>query len=79
MLSLFNAWTLWFLPAKFQVMYTEVCPNIYSIMCNIFNEIIVLGGSNFRMNSTTTASLRNSECTSMPIVEDKSSYWYPVS
>ncbi|KAF8071559.1 hypothetical protein FPV67DRAFT_1667052 [Lyophyllum atratum] len=36
----------------------------------------VLGGSNFRMN-TNTAQLRNSECTSIPIPEDKSNYWFP--
>ncbi|KAK0495133.1 hypothetical protein EDD18DRAFT_1170793 [Armillaria luteobubalina] len=36
----------------------------------------VLGGSNFRQ-STDTASLRSSECTTTPIAEDKSSYWYP--
>lgn len=38
---------------------------------------VVLGGSNFRMN-TNTANLRNSECTSIPIPEDKSNYWFPV-
>ncbi|KAJ3756048.1 hypothetical protein EV360DRAFT_48622 [Lentinula raphanica] len=37
----------------------------------------VVGGSNFGMNITTD-SLRDSECTSMPIEEDKSNYWYPV-
>ncbi|KAG6901790.1 hypothetical protein C0995_007893 [Termitomyces sp. Mi166 len=36
----------------------------------------VLGGSNFRMN-TNTAALRQSECTSIPIPEDKSNYWFP--
>ncbi|KAF9460365.1 hypothetical protein BDZ94DRAFT_938077 [Collybia nuda] len=36
----------------------------------------VLGGSNFRM-STNTANLRSSECTSIPIPEDKSNYWFP--
>ncbi|KAF9449743.1 hypothetical protein P691DRAFT_798995 [Macrolepiota fuliginosa MF-IS2] len=36
----------------------------------------VLGGSNFRFN-TNTQSLRESECTSIPIPEDKSSYWFP--
>jgi len=36
----------------------------------------VMGGSNFRL-STDTASLRKSECTSMPIAEDKSAYWFP--
>ncbi|PBK67676.1 hypothetical protein ARMSODRAFT_958669 [Armillaria solidipes] len=36
----------------------------------------VLGGSNFRQ-TTDTASLRSSECTTTPIAEDKSSYWYP--
>ncbi|KAJ3812276.1 hypothetical protein F5876DRAFT_37761 [Lentinula aff. lateritia] len=36
----------------------------------------VVGGSNFGMNITTD-SLRDSECTSMPIEEDKSNYWYP--
>ncbi|GLB44802.1 putative wsc domain-containing protein [Lyophyllum shimeji] len=36
----------------------------------------VLGGSNFRMN-TNTAELRESECTSIPIPEDKSNYWFP--
>uniref|UniRef100_A0A0W0F7N3 DUF1996 domain-containing protein n=1 Tax=Moniliophthora roreri TaxID=221103 RepID=A0A0W0F7N3_MONRR len=37
----------------------------------------VLGGSNFRVN-TNTSFLRQSECTSMPIAEDKSAYWFPV-
>ncbi|KAJ6578874.1 hypothetical protein DFH09DRAFT_1148548 [Mycena vulgaris] len=37
----------------------------------------VLGGSNFGMN-TSTAALRNSSCTSIPIPEDKSNYWFPV-
>jgi len=36
----------------------------------------VLGGSNFRM-TVNTASLRQSECTSTPILEDKSAYWFP--
>ncbi|KAF8813483.1 hypothetical protein BYT27DRAFT_7335099 [Phlegmacium glaucopus] len=36
----------------------------------------VLGGSNFRFN-TSTASLRQSPCTSVPIPQDKSSYWFP--
>jgi hypothetical protein len=36
----------------------------------------VLGGSNFRFN-TTTASLRQSQCTSVPIPQDKSAYWFP--
>ncbi|RDB26225.1 hypothetical protein Hypma_006280 [Hypsizygus marmoreus] len=36
----------------------------------------VLGGSNFRMN-TNTADLRKSECTSVPIPQDKSNYWFP--
>ncbi|KAJ7619264.1 hypothetical protein FB45DRAFT_930270 [Roridomyces roridus] len=37
----------------------------------------VLGGSNFGLN-TSTAALRNSTCTSIPIPEDKSNYWFPV-
>ncbi|KAF8658416.1 hypothetical protein AX16_001967 [Volvariella volvacea WC 439] len=37
----------------------------------------VLGGSNFGLN-LSTQSLRDSECTSVPIVEDNSNYWYPV-
>ncbi|KAF9558822.1 hypothetical protein CPC08DRAFT_724247 [Agrocybe pediades] len=36
----------------------------------------VLGGSNFRFQ-TTTAQLRESECTSIPIPQDKSAYWFP--
>ncbi|KAJ3535098.1 hypothetical protein NMY22_g6633 [Coprinellus aureogranulatus] len=36
----------------------------------------VLGGSNFGLN-LSTERLRRSECTSIPIAEDKSSYWYP--
>ncbi|KAH6909271.1 WSC domain-containing protein [Coprinopsis sp. MPI-PUGE-AT-0042] len=36
----------------------------------------VLGGSNFRM-SVNTASLRQSSCTSIPIPQDKSNYWFP--
>ncbi|KAF9532660.1 hypothetical protein CPB83DRAFT_847146 [Crepidotus variabilis] len=36
----------------------------------------VLGGSNFRFN-TNTAALRQSECTSTPIPQDKSAYWFP--
>lgn len=36
----------------------------------------VLGGSNFRM-SVDTASLRQSACTSVPIPQDKSAYWFP--
>lgn len=36
----------------------------------------VLGGSNFRL-TTNTEKLRNSECTSIPIAEDKSNYWFP--
>lgn len=41
------------------------------------NEISVLGGSNFGMN-TNTSYLRESECTSVPIDEDKSAYWTAV-
>ncbi|KAF8951865.1 hypothetical protein BDZ97DRAFT_1683268 [Flammula alnicola] len=36
----------------------------------------VLGGSNFRL-TTNTASLRQSECSSIPIPQDKSAYWFP--
>ncbi|PFH51087.1 hypothetical protein AMATHDRAFT_143448 [Amanita thiersii Skay4041] len=36
----------------------------------------VLGGSNFRAN-TNTSFLRQSECTSIPIPQDKSNYWFP--
>lgn len=36
----------------------------------------VLGGSNFGFN-LSTSFLRQSECTSMPVKEDKSNYWYP--
>ncbi|KAF8709766.1 hypothetical protein AX14_013471, partial [Amanita brunnescens Koide BX004] len=35
----------------------------------------VLGGSNF--GSLSTAVLRQSQCTSIPIPQDKSNYWYP--
>ncbi|KAK0448198.1 hypothetical protein EV421DRAFT_1676991, partial [Armillaria borealis] len=37
----------------------------------------VLGGSGFSLNFST-ADLRGSECTSIPVQEDKSNYWYPV-
>ncbi|CAA7261988.1 unnamed protein product [Cyclocybe aegerita] len=37
----------------------------------------ILGGSNFGLN-TSTAALRLSECTSIPVREDKSNYWYPI-
>ena len=37
----------------------------------------VVGGSNFGTN-ISTAILRGSECTSIPIPQDKSNYWYPV-
>ncbi|KAJ7825954.1 hypothetical protein B0H13DRAFT_2214807, partial [Mycena leptocephala] len=37
----------------------------------------IVGGSNFRVN-TTTAFLRQSQCTSSPIKEDKSNYWAPT-
>lgn len=36
-----------------------------------------MGGSNFDFE-LTTAKLRESECTSVPIPQDKSSYWFPV-
>ncbi|KAK0477151.1 hypothetical protein EDD18DRAFT_1211617 [Armillaria luteobubalina] len=36
----------------------------------------VLGGSNFSLN-LSTADLRGSDCTSIPVQEDKSNYWYP--
>ncbi|KAK7032731.1 DUF1996 domain-containing protein [Favolaschia claudopus] len=37
----------------------------------------VVGGSNFRV-TTNTSFLRQSECTSSPIKEDKSNYWAPT-
>ncbi|EAU85171.2 WSC domain-containing protein [Coprinopsis cinerea okayama7 len=37
----------------------------------------VVGGSNFRMSDVTTEGLRRSSCTSVPIVQDKSNYWFP--
>ncbi|KAF7312009.1 DUF1996 domain-containing protein [Mycena indigotica] len=37
----------------------------------------ILGGSNFRV-STNTSFLRQSECTTSPIKEDKSNYWVPT-
>ncbi|KDR78699.1 hypothetical protein GALMADRAFT_64058 [Galerina marginata CBS 339.88] len=36
----------------------------------------VLGGSNFRL-TTNTAALRQSQCSSIPIPQDKSAYWFP--
>ncbi|CAK5271093.1 unnamed protein product [Mycena citricolor] len=36
----------------------------------------VVGGSNFGLN-TSTAALRASACTSVPIPEDRSDYWFP--
>ncbi|KAF8889009.1 hypothetical protein BD779DRAFT_1623261 [Infundibulicybe gibba] len=36
----------------------------------------VVGGSAFGVN-TSTAMLRNSSCTSTPILQDKSNYWFP--
>ncbi|KAF9048855.1 hypothetical protein BJ165DRAFT_1342919 [Panaeolus papilionaceus] len=36
----------------------------------------VLGGSNFRL-ATNTSYLRQSECSSIPIPQDKSAYWFP--
>jgi len=36
----------------------------------------VLGGSNFGLN-VTTSDLRKSQCTSIPILEDNSNYWFP--
>ncbi|KAL0945477.1 hypothetical protein HGRIS_000963 [Hohenbuehelia grisea] len=36
----------------------------------------VVGGSNFGFE-TNTASLRQSKCTSVPIPQDKSNYWFP--
>uniref|UniRef100_A0A0W0G435 DUF1996 domain-containing protein n=1 Tax=Moniliophthora roreri TaxID=221103 RepID=A0A0W0G435_MONRR len=36
----------------------------------------VLGGSNFGLN-LSTSWLRQSQCTSIPIAEDKSNYWFP--
>lgn len=43
----------------------------------LINSSLVLGGSNFRL-STNTSFLRQSECSSIPIPQDKSNYWYPV-
>jgi len=40
--------------------------------------LLVLGGSKFGFN-TSTDELRQSECTSIPIPEDKSNYWFSVS
>ncbi|KAL1725704.1 hypothetical protein EV714DRAFT_220827, partial [Schizophyllum commune] len=36
----------------------------------------VMGGSNFGLD-TNISALRDSECTSMPIAQDKSNYWFP--
>ncbi|KAJ3846914.1 hypothetical protein EV368DRAFT_15002, partial [Lentinula lateritia] len=36
----------------------------------------VLGGSGFGLN-VNTSILQESECTSIPIQEDKSNYWFP--
>ncbi|KAF8348791.1 hypothetical protein F5887DRAFT_1241665 [Amanita rubescens] len=36
----------------------------------------VVGGSNF--GTLSTANLRGSQCTSMPIPQDKSNYWFPL-
>ncbi|KAJ3869374.1 hypothetical protein EV359DRAFT_69979 [Lentinula novae-zelandiae] len=38
----------------------------------------VLGGSGFGLN-VNTSILQESECTSIPIQEDKSNYWFPAS
>lgn len=39
---------------------------------------LVLGGSGFGLN-VNTSILQESECTSIPIQEDKSNYWFPAS
>ncbi len=50
-------------------------------LCSVFEAFMkaraVLGGSGFSLN-LSTADLRGSECTSIPVQEDKSNYWYPV-
>ncbi|THU93861.1 hypothetical protein K435DRAFT_669445, partial [Dendrothele bispora CBS 962.96] len=52
-------------------------PGIVSAHFCILTIRLVLGGSNFGLN-VSTSSLLESECTSIPIMEDKSNYWYPV-
>ncbi|KAL1755966.1 hypothetical protein FB107DRAFT_212387 [Schizophyllum commune] len=49
----------------------SVCHSIY-----LFHSVV--GGSNFGLDFTSSGVLRNSSCTSVPIREDKSNYWYPV-
>jgi hypothetical protein len=58
-------------------MFTQVRPKI-CFACVLHSLLsVVLGGSNFKM-TTNTASLLQSECTSIPIPQDKSNYWFPV-
>ncbi|KAK0213990.1 hypothetical protein IW262DRAFT_1230091, partial [Armillaria fumosa] len=56
--------------------YGELTLSMVIEMYSYLTTFLVLGGSNFRQ-TTDTASLRSSECTTTPIAEDKSSYWYP--
>ncbi|PPQ85763.1 hypothetical protein CVT25_003081 [Psilocybe cyanescens] len=44
----------------------------------LFTQKLVVGGSSFGLNSNTDV-LRASQCTSIPIPQDKSNYWYPRS
>ncbi|KAL1742650.1 hypothetical protein HDZ31DRAFT_26560, partial [Schizophyllum fasciatum] len=44
---------------------------------NVSNHVhTIMGGSNFGLD-TNISALRDSECTSMPIAQDKSNYWFP--
>lgn len=44
----------------------------------VIDLFLVLGGSGFGLN-VNTSILQESECTSIPIQEDKSNYWFPAS
>ncbi|KAE9401276.1 hypothetical protein BT96DRAFT_992167 [Gymnopus androsaceus JB14] len=76
-LAVLSSVQAYFLVGNRDVLVTERLDPILSPGAVSSHTHSILGGSNFGMN-ITTALLRESECTTMPIQEDHSNYWFPT-
>ncbi|KAJ7666321.1 hypothetical protein B0H17DRAFT_1090138 [Mycena rosella] len=75
--AVFSSANAYFLFAMNDVITTERLDPIVSPGKVAGHVHSIFGGSNFRA-ATNTSFLRQSECTSSPIKEDKSNYWFPT-
>ncbi|PBK80069.1 hypothetical protein ARMGADRAFT_93480 [Armillaria gallica] len=73
----YNGWILFDTRGSLARTFIPVWISVFPSACGVFLKVrAVLGGSSFSLN-LSTADLHSSECTSIPVQEDKSNHWYP--